>query len=378
MLLALNQEEEGERTSKEGEPPYGWDNRSYFRRTCQWRLNASKKGSNKGSYINATNAINHVAYSEVVTTQYENPKGEITFSDQDLEGHLPASNDAIVISATEKSRCQYLWGHYPRRATKFIKFLVVDSPSAYNMILGSPSLNMFRAVASTYHLKIKFPTPDGIGEEIGDRRQARECYANTSKNPGDVPRLKAEKQKRLPRMTPDKHKKQTPHGEAASKSLEENKRRKIELERMEAIEEMKMIEFFGDPSKAIKIGSSLGLSFERDLVNFLKEHSDVFAWEASNMQGISPEVMVHKLNVHPEERPIKQKKRAFGTDRNRIIKEEVEKLLKIDYIRPVQYPEWLANVVLVPKSNEKWRMCIDFMDLIEHVLRTRSLYLGSP
>ncbi|KAL0385973.1 UNVERIFIED_CONTAM: hypothetical protein Sradi_2991600 [Sesamum radiatum] len=81
------------------------------------------------------------------------------------------------------------------------------------------------------------------------------------------------------------------------------------------------------------------------------------------MQGISPEVMVHKLNVHPEERPIKQKKRAFGTDRNRIIKEEVEKLLKIDYIRPVQYPEWLANVVLVPKSNEKWRMCIDFMDL---------------
>ncbi|KAL0293071.1 UNVERIFIED_CONTAM: hypothetical protein Sradi_6958700 [Sesamum radiatum] len=133
-------------------------------------------------------------------------------------------------------------------------------------------------------------------------------------------------------MTPDKHKKQTPYGEAVSKSPEENKRRKIEQERMEAIKEVKMIEFFGDPTKAVKIGSSLDLPFEHDLVNFLKEHSDVFAWEASDMQGINPEVMVHRLNVHPEARPIKQKKRAFGTDRNRIIKEEVEKLLKINYI----------------------------------------------
>ncbi|KAL0411629.1 UNVERIFIED_CONTAM: hypothetical protein Slati_3752600 [Sesamum latifolium] len=49
--------------------------------------------------INVTNAANHVAFSEIVATQYENPKSEITFSDQDLEGHLPANNDAIVISA---------------------------------------------------------------------------------------------------------------------------------------------------------------------------------------------------------------------------------------------------------------------------------------
>ncbi|KAL0430982.1 UNVERIFIED_CONTAM: hypothetical protein Sradi_0724200 [Sesamum radiatum] len=34
--------------------------------------------------INTTNVINYVAYSEVVATQYENPKGEITFSDQDF------------------------------------------------------------------------------------------------------------------------------------------------------------------------------------------------------------------------------------------------------------------------------------------------------
>ncbi|KAL0319648.1 UNVERIFIED_CONTAM: Transposon Ty3-G Gag-Pol polyprotein [Sesamum radiatum] len=50
-------------------------------------------------------------------------------------------------------------------------------------------------------------------------------------------------------------------------------------------------------------------------------------------------------------------------ERNDIIRKEVEKLLVAGHIRPVQYPEWLANVVLVPKPNKKWRMCIDFTDL---------------
>ncbi|KAL0395967.1 UNVERIFIED_CONTAM: Transposon Ty3-G Gag-Pol polyprotein [Sesamum calycinum] len=81
------------------------------------------------------------------------------------------------------------------------------------------------------------------------------------------------------------------------------------------------------------------------------------------MCGIDPKIIVHWLNVNPKIRPVKQKKRAFGNERIKAIKEEVEKLLRTYYIRPVQYPEWLANVVLVPKPNGKWRMCIDFTDL---------------
>jgi len=41
----------------------------------------------------------------------------------------------------------------------------------------------------------------------------------------------------------------------------------------------------------------------------------------------------------------------------------VEKLLQADFIREVDYPKWLAIVVLVKKLNGKWRMCIDFTDL---------------
>ena len=42
---------------------------------------------------------------------------------------------------------------------------------------------------------------------------------------------------------------------------------------------------------------------------------------------------------------------------------EVNKLLTVNFIREVHYPEWLANVVMVKKANGKWRMCVDFTDL---------------
>ena len=50
-------------------------------------------------------------------------------------------------------------------------------------------------------------------------------------------------------------------------------------------------------------------------------------------------------------------------ERQKAINEEVEKLLQAGAIREVEYPEWLANVVLVKKANGKWRLCIDFTDI---------------
>ena len=54
-------------------------------------------------------------------------------------------------------------GDPPCQATTNIKFLIVDAPSAYNMLLGRPSLNVVRAIPSAYHMVVKFPTENGIG-----------------------------------------------------------------------------------------------------------------------------------------------------------------------------------------------------------------------
>ena len=59
-------------------------------------------------------------------------------------------------------------GDYPQQITKDVTFLVVDCSSAYNAIIGRPTLNSWKAVISTYHLMIKFPTDYRVGELHGN------------------------------------------------------------------------------------------------------------------------------------------------------------------------------------------------------------------
>ncbi|XP_075655159.1 uncharacterized protein LOC142625369 [Castanea sativa] len=65
---------------------------------------------------------------------------------------------------------------YPKQLTRQLDFLVVDYPTSYNVIIGRPTLNRWKATTSTYCLKVKFPTEDGVGEVKGDQVLARECY----------------------------------------------------------------------------------------------------------------------------------------------------------------------------------------------------------
>ena len=81
------------------------------------------------------------------------------------------------------------------------------------------------------------------------------------------------------------------------------------------------------------------------------------------MGGVDPTVITHRLNVNPSFKPVKQKRRSFAPERQKAINEEVGKLLQAKAIREVEYPEWLANVVLVKKANGKWWICIDFTNI---------------
>ena len=81
------------------------------------------------------------------------------------------------------------------------------------------------------------------------------------------------------------------------------------------------------------------------------------------MGGIDLTVITHRLNTSPSFKLIKKKRRSFAPERQKAINKEVGKLLHAAAIREVEYPEWLANVVLVKKENGKWRLCIDFTDI---------------
>ena len=64
-------------------------------------------------------------------------------------------------------------GAYPQQVTKDMNFLVVDCSSSYNAIIERPTLNSLKAVTSTYHLSIKFPTEYGVGQVQGDQLATR-------------------------------------------------------------------------------------------------------------------------------------------------------------------------------------------------------------
>ena len=81
------------------------------------------------------------------------------------------------------------------------------------------------------------------------------------------------------------------------------------------------------------------------------------------MTRISPTHASHRLNVAPSAKPVRQKVRRFQPDRHLVIQTEVDNLLKNGLIRAVKYPEWLSNVVVVPKKGNRWRVCVDYTNL---------------
>ena len=225
-------------------------------------------------------------------------------------------------------------GDPPCQATTMIKFLIVDASSAYNMLLGRPSLNAIRVVPSAYHMVVKFPMENGVGMVRGDQRVAKECY------------LTSMKWKAVDSIHMD----------------ELDMRDELNIRPMPS-EELKPVQFEDQLKHLAYIGSKLAEDVKDLLIRFLKQNVEVLAWKQENIGGIDLTVIIHKLNVIPFFKPVKHKRRSFTSERQKAINEEVSKLLQARAIREVNYPDWLANVVLIKKANGKWRLCIDFTNV---------------
>ncbi|XP_058111327.1 uncharacterized protein LOC131254355 [Magnolia sinica] len=158
------------------------------------------------------------------------------------------------------------------QVTLLIDFLVVNVPSVHNVILGQPSLSTMRAVVSTYHLMMKFPAEGGAGYLRGDQREAWRCYTIAVRK-GSV-----------------KHALTINVLDATEDSPEDLK--------IVLLEE-------ADLSKTVQLGTSLNFKQRYQMLTFLRQHRDVFAWSHEDMIRISPDVMVHRLNVDLDHKPVK-------------------------------------------------------------------------
>ena len=130
------------------------------------------------------------------------------------------------------------------------------------------------------------------------------------------------------------------------------------------VEETKKVPLLeGNTSKQVIISTMLDGEIEADLIHFLHDINKIFAWSTEDLRGVDRSIIEHILDIDKNHPPIKQKLRKMSKERKQIAKAEVQRLLDARVIRPVKYPTWLSNVVLVKKKNGKWRMCVDFMSL---------------
>ena len=65
-------------------------------------------------------------------------------------------------------------GAAPQRRTITTPFLIIDCPTAYNVILGRPAMAQMKVFISTHMLLLKVPTPYGTGTV---RTEPRTVYA---------------------------------------------------------------------------------------------------------------------------------------------------------------------------------------------------------
>ncbi|KAL0428064.1 UNVERIFIED_CONTAM: hypothetical protein Slati_2981200 [Sesamum latifolium] len=91
--------------------------------------------------------------------------------------------------------------------------------------------------------------------------------------------------------------------------------------------------------KTTRIGSHLGEEAKKEITLCLQRNADIFAWTPQDLEGIDPQVITHHLNIDPNCKLVKQKKRHFGPEKDKIIQAEVNKLMAAGHIEEIQFPE---------------------------------------
>ena len=111
------------------------------------------------------------------------------------------------------------------------------------------------------------------------------------------------------------------------------------------------------------MGMGMATFIHDKLVTLLRDYQDIFAWSYQDMLGLNADIVQHKLPLNLGCSPVKQKLRRIRPEMSLKIKEEVKKQFNVGFLAVARYPKWVANIVPVPKKDEKVRMCMDNQDL---------------
>lgn len=130
---------------------------------------------------------------------------------------------------------------------------------------------------------------------------------------------------------------------------------------MEEIEEINI----GDVANVHKIhlAQSLNPLEKKKFIQFFKQRYINLAWSYADMPGLDPELVLHHLPLLPGTKPYKKNLSKMHPQITLLVKIEVQKLLDVGFIRPIDYAEWISNLFLVTKNTGGIIICTNFRDL---------------
>jgi len=195
--------------------------------------------------------------------------------------------------------------------TEKIRYLVVNAPSAYNILLGRPTLNRIGVVPSTRHMKVKLPSMDGVVITIrSDQKEAKKCYENSLRNrrsmchvrttppPGASPRQENRQVAGTTLQVIAEGDVAMPNVANVARIEEEGDRPEVTREsgiaravivserRPQPVKDWLEKEIGG---KTFKLGKTLDEETRDQIAKVISKHLDAFAWSVSDMPGIDPD-----------------------------------------------------------------------------------------
>ena len=95
------------------------------------------------------------------------------------------------------------------------------------------------------------------------------------------------------------------------------------------------------------------------MIELLTAQKDVFAWSYEDMKGLKPKFYQDRIHLSKDANPLQQRWYRMNPNYVAKVKEEIDKLLGVDFIWPVKQPTWLSPIVMVPKKNGNIQVCVD-------------------
>jgi len=174
-----------------------------------------------------------------------------------------------------------------------VTFNIVDLHYPYNAIFGRGFANKFNAAFHMGYLCMKMSALHGTIIVHGSQKEARNIERANYKSQRNINSVEAARSN-SPKPT------DMPKGKTDLKDQEETKSVPLENALLD---------------RKVTIGGNLSKEEEAELIETLAKNKDVFAWSASDLKGVSRDIIQHSLDINPKMKLKKQRQRKMSEDR---------------------------------------------------------------